>query len=46
VYVVPGGKSYHVPGCPILEGKEGVKELEPAGAVRSGYVACKLCGPD
>jgi len=44
VYVVPGGRSYHQPGCPILEGKEGVKELEAAQAVASGYAACKLCG--
>jgi hypothetical protein len=44
VFVVPGGRSYHEPGCPILEGKEGVKELEPAQAVASGYAACKLCG--
>ena len=45
-YVVPGGRSYHVAGCPILEGKEGVKELEPAQAIASGYAACKLCGTD
>ena len=44
VFIVPGGRSYHQPGCPILEGKEGVKELEPAQAVASGYAACKLCG--
>ena len=43
VFVVPGGRSYHQPGCPILEGKEGVKELEAAQAVASGYAACKLC---
>lgn len=46
VYVVPGGRSYHVAGCPILEGKEGVKELLPAQAASSGYAACKLCGGD
>ena len=44
VFVVPGGRSYHVAGCPILEGKEGVKELLPAQAAASGYAACKLCG--
>ena len=43
VFVVPGGRSYHQPGCPILEGKEGVKELEASQAVASGYAACKLC---
>jgi hypothetical protein len=44
VYVVPGGRSYHEAGCPILEGKEGVKELQPAQASSSGYAPCKLCG--
>jgi len=46
VFVVPGGRSYHVAGCPILEGKEGVKELLPEQASDSGYAACKLCGGD
>lgn len=46
VFVVPGGRTYHEPGCPIVEGKEGVQEFEPAQAVGSGYTACKLCGPD
>ena len=46
VFVIPGGRSYHVAGCPILEGKEGVKELQPAEASSSGYAACKLCGGD
>lgn len=45
VFLVPGGRSYHVAGCPILEGKEGVKEMEPSKAIGSGYTACKLCGP-
>ena len=44
VYVIPGGRSFHVAGCPILENKEGVKELQPAQAEAAGYVACKLCG--
>jgi hypothetical protein len=46
VFVVQGGRSYHVAGCPILEGKQGVKELLPAQAASSGYAACKLCGGD
>lgn len=45
VYVVAGGRSFHQPGCPILEGKDS-EELAPAGAADAGYVACKLCGPD
>ncbi|MGZ4206448.1 MAG: hypothetical protein ACXVQ6_00955 [Actinomycetota bacterium] len=46
VFVVPGGRSYHEQGCPILEGKEGIQELQPAHAAASGYAACKLCGQD
>src|SRR5438105_3565060 len=46
VFVVPGGRSYHRPGCPILEGKEGVKDLQLAQAAASGYAACKLCGTE
>ncbi|MCA1833414.1 MAG: hypothetical protein ABR548_10970 [Actinomycetota bacterium] len=44
VFSVPGGHSYHVAGCPILEGKEGVQPVTRADA--SGLAACKLCGPD
>jgi hypothetical protein len=44
VFVVPGGRSYHEAGCPIIEGKEGIEELQPAQATTSGYAACKLCG--
>jgi hypothetical protein len=45
VYVVPGGRSFHVPGCPLLEGKEG-EAYAPGRAVAAGYVPCKLCGPE
>jgi hypothetical protein len=44
LYIVPGGVSYHLAGCPILEGKQGVKEL-PRERV-SAFAACKLCEPD
>ncbi|MBI4729815.1 MAG: hypothetical protein HY775_10000 [Acidobacteria bacterium] len=44
-FVVPGGRSYHVAGCPIVEGKDGARELDPAEAVGAGLTACKLCGP-
>jgi hypothetical protein len=45
VLVVPGGRSHHVAGCPIVEGKA-TSELPLAEAVASGYGTCKLCGPD
>lgn len=44
LYVVPGGRSYHLAGCPILEGKAGVKEIPPEEA--PSYSPCKLCEPD
>lgn len=46
VFTVRGGRSYHEPGCPILEGKEGVRELQPAAAVGAGLAPCKLCATD
>lgn len=46
VFSVPGGRSYHEPGCPILEGKDGVRELQPAAAVGAGLAPCKLCAND
>jgi hypothetical protein len=46
VFIVPGGKGYHVPGCPIVEGKSGVRELRLMQAVDGGYVSCKLCSAD
>lgn len=46
VLLVPGGRSYHVPGCPIAEGKQGIEETTIADAAGRGFVACKLCGTD
>jgi hypothetical protein len=43
VYAVPGGRSFHLAGCPIIEGKDGVRELAPASARTHGLEACKLC---
>jgi len=45
VYIVPGGRSYHLAGCPIVEGKDG-SELTMPEAVSAGFAACKLCGTD
>lgn len=45
VFVVPGGRSFHVAGCPLVEGKE-TKTLALPKAIDSGYAACKLCGTD
>jgi hypothetical protein len=45
VYIVPGGRSYHLAGCPIVEGKDG-SELTMPEAASAGFAACKLCGTD
>jgi hypothetical protein len=45
VFAVTGGRSYHEPGCPILEGKD-VRELQPAAAAGAGLAPCKLCAVD
>lgn len=46
VFVVPGGKGYHLAGCPIVEGKQGIRELRLIQAIDGGYASCKLCSPD
>ena len=44
VFVLPGGRSFHEAGCPIIEGKAEVEELVGVGAaVSAGYAPCKLC---
>ena len=45
VFVVPGGHSFHEPGCPIAEGKN-ASALPLRKAIDQGYVTCKLCGID
>jgi hypothetical protein len=45
VYIVPGGRSFHLSGCPIIEGKDG-SELTMEEAVTAGFSSCKLCGND
>lgn len=46
LYAVSGGRSYHFAGCPIIEGKNGVRELTPPQAASEGLSACKLCAVD
>ncbi|MGH2794161.1 MAG: hypothetical protein ACRDKG_07620 [Actinomycetota bacterium] len=43
VYVVPGGRSFHTSGCPIVEGKQG-SEMSLEDARDAGFSVCKLCG--
>ena len=46
VLVLPDGHSFHLPGCPIIEGKDGIREMAPRQAMSTGLAACKLCGPE
>lgn len=46
VFVLNGGHSYHVEGCPLLEGKDGVQRRSLSEASAAGLAPCKLCGPD
>lgn len=45
VLVVAGGRSYHLPGCPIVEGKS-ANAMTVREATKAGLGTCKLCGPD
>lgn len=42
VLIVPSGRTYHAPGCPIPEGKTATT-LPRDEAVATGFTACKLC---
>lgn len=46
VFAVSGGRSFHLAGCPIVEGKDGVRELTPTAAASEGLAPCKLCAAD
>ncbi|HEX9775684.1 MAG TPA: hypothetical protein VGB83_08915 [Actinomycetota bacterium] len=46
VLVLSSGRSFHEAGCPIVEGKDGVRETARSKALRDGLAVCKLCGPD
>lgn len=46
VFVLAGGHSYHLAGCPIIEGKENVSSSTARKAIASGFEMCKLCGPE
>jgi hypothetical protein len=45
VYTVPGGRSFHLAGCPIVEGKQ-ASGMSLQEATEAGHSVCKLCGPD
>jgi hypothetical protein len=44
-YVLPGGQSFHLEACPMLEGKDRASRIRPQTAARRGLVPCPLCEP-
>jgi hypothetical protein len=43
--VLPGGQSFHVPGCAMLEGKDKASRIKPTTAAKRGLMPCPLCEP-
>jgi hypothetical protein len=43
--VLPGGQSFHVPGCAMLEGKERASRLKAETVSKRGLTPCPLCEP-
>jgi len=44
-YVLPGGQSFHLEGCPMLEGKDRASKVRPQTAAKRGLSPCPLCEP-
>jgi hypothetical protein len=44
-YVLPGGQSFHLVDCPMLEGKDRASKIRPQTAARRGLAPCPLCEP-
>jgi hypothetical protein len=43
--VLPGGQSFHLPSCAMLEGKGRQSRVKPETAARRGLTPCPLCEP-
>lgn len=46
VFLVPGGRAYHLVRCPLVIGAASRAAVPRAEAEVSGFAACKLCRPD
>jgi hypothetical protein len=44
--VVVGQTSFHRPGCRLLEGREGLKEMSIEAARARDLIACRVCEPE
>jgi hypothetical protein len=42
---LPGGNSYHRPGCPLVAGKPHAAELPAAQVAERGLRPCRVCDP-
>ena len=40
-----GGRSYHRPGCRLVEGKPGAAAVDSASVAERGLTPCRLCDP-
>lgn len=45
VVAVPGGTSYHLPPCVLVESKPGVHPVDGSEVQRLGLVPCPVCTP-
>jgi hypothetical protein len=43
--VLPGGQSFHVAGCPMLEGKDRASRVKRETVAKRGLTPCPLCEP-
>jgi hypothetical protein len=43
--ILPGGQSFHLAGCAMLEGKDRASHIKPATAAKRGLIPCPLCEP-
>lgn len=46
VAVLPDGERYHHTGCPVVQEKDGVEQLDRGAARQRGLTPCKLCHDD
>ena len=45
VVVLPAGRSFHRPGCPMVEGKDQARTVPADRATSKGLEPCRLCEP-
>ena len=43
--VLAGARTYHRPGCRVVEGRDGLQPMAEAVAAARGLAACRICQP-